>query len=313
MRLVAPAAKSPALPSLWFLLILVVSFSALSPHFLSVSNFSNILSAVAVIGLMALGGAFVISSGGIDLSTASVMALSGTGAAILARHADLPPLAAVAVATVTGASCGLLTGWLVTLTRAPSFIITLGMLSVARAAAFIISRGLPVYGLPEGITALGQGKWLGAPGPALIFAAGAGIAFTLLRFTRFGAQTLALGDNEFAARAMGLPIPGLRRRVYTLAGAYSGIAGFVFTARTNAGDPAAGQGYELIAITAIILGGTSLFGGRGSIAGTVLGALCLGVLQNGLNLLAVSTYYQILFVGAVLIAAARLGRLERAS
>ena len=300
-----------ALPSLIFLLCLLLAFGNLSPHFLSVSNFTNILSAVSIVGLMALGGTFVIAAGGIDLSSASVMALSGIVVALVAQAVPLPAPLFVLLAMLIGGACGLANGILVVITRAPSFIITLGMLSVARALAYIISHGLPAYGLPEGLTALGQGRFLGLQGSVLLLSTGAIIAFTLLRFTRFGVHTMALGDDELAATAMGISTGRLRLKLYTLAGAFSGLAGFVFAARTNMGDPAAGEGYQLTAITAVILGGASLYGGRASVIGTVLGAICLGVLQNGLNLLAVSTYYQILFVGGVLIAAAWLSRFQR--
>jgi ribose/xylose/arabinose/galactoside ABC-type transport system permease subunit len=306
-----PLAGVLALPSLIFFLCLLLVFSNVSPHFLSVSNFTNILSAISVIGLLALGGAFVIASGGIDLSSASVMALSGTVVALVAQTISMPAPLFMLLAIAIGALCGSANGALVVLTRAPSFIITLGMLSIARALAYIISHGLPVYGLPEGLTTLGQGKLLGLPCSVLMLSAGATIAFIMLRFTRFGVHTLALGDDQLAATAMGISTGWLRFKLYTLAGAFSGLAGFVFVARTNMGDPAAGEGYQLTAITAVILGGTSLYGGRATMIGTMLGAVCLGVLQNGLNLLAVSTYYQILFVGGVLVAAAWLNRIQQ--
>ena len=293
-----------------FLAVMGIVFSATSPYFFALNNFANILTASTVIGLMALGATFVIASGGIDLSTASVMALAGVVAAIAAQHTALPPAAIIGLCLGIGAICGFVNGLLINITGAPSFIITLGMMSVARALAYIASHGMPVYGLPDTITVFGQGSFVGVAAPIWFLVAGTLISIYLLGFTAFGQRVLILGDNPIAARAMGLPINRLRLKIYALAGALSGLAGFIFMARTNSGDPTAGTSYELIAITAVILGGANLFGGRATIVGTVLGVLCLGVLQNGLNLLAISTFYQILFVGIVLLLAASLRRQE---
>ena len=297
--------------SLLLVVLLFVVFSYLSPRFLTGSNLQNILTASAAIGLIAFGATFVIANGGIDLSTGSVMALSSTITALTLQSYELPPFAAVALSVLSGGLCGSLSGILINVTGAPSFIVTLGMLSMTRATAYIISNASPIYGLSESVTLLGQQKLYGISGAALFLVIGAAIAFILLHKTRFGAHTLICGDNSFVADAMGINSNLLRLRVFTLAGMYSGAAGFIFMARTNSGEPAAGQNYELLAITSVILGGANLFGGRASILGTTAGVLCLGVLQNGLNLLAVSTYYQTLFVGFVLIVAAFLSKLSR--
>ncbi len=292
-----------------FLCLLLLIFSSLSPHFLSGSNLENIVAASSVIGLLALAETFVIASGGVDLSVASVMALAGTVCAFLIQNTDASPSFAILICCAVGGACGLTTGLLINLTRAPSFIISLGMLSVGRALAYIVADGTPIYGLPERITGVIQGQLLGVSGP-LLFMIGAGaLTYVWLHHTRFGLHALILGDNQFAAEATGVPLDRLRLQIYSCAGALAGLAGFVFMARTNCGDPTAGQNYELVAITAVVLGGAKLYGGRATIAGTLLGIACLGVLQNGLNLLAVSTYYQVLFIGLVLIAAASLERL----
>lgn len=283
-------------------------FSFFSPHFLSVENFKNILTASSVIGLMAVGATFVIASGAIDLSTAAVMALSGVAGAWCLQQFHLSVSSVLLVSALIGMVCGMLTGLLVVVTQAPSFIVTLGMLSVVRALAYIWTDGIPIYGLDDSITATVQDTWLGLPTPIALFVACTLFASGLLSQTKFGLQLLALGDSQGAAIAMGLPVARLQVQVFALAGIFSGIAGFIFTARTNSGDPSAGQSYELMAITAVILGGANLFGGRSSILGTFVGVLCLGMLQNGLNLLAISTFYQILFVGCILIAAAFLRR-----
>jgi len=293
---------------------LVVIFSVLSPYFLSLSNLDTIISAAAVTGLLAVGSTFVIGSGGIDLSIASLMALSGTVCASVIQGKEFQgfgfaALIAPAIAITTGGLCGILTGVLVNVTRAPSFIVSLGMLSIARAAAYIVADGMPIYGLPAVITEFGQGQLAGVSWPGLIFLGASIVATVILRKTVLGTHALLLGDNSSAAEVVGINVSRVRLLVYTLSGIFAGIAGFVFMARTNAGDPTAGQNYELVAITAVILGGTKLFGGRATILGTVLGAICLATLQNGLNLLAVSAYYQVLFIGLVLIGAAALERL----
>ncbi|MDR3423476.1 MAG: ABC transporter permease [Alphaproteobacteria bacterium] len=295
---------------LLFLAALGAFFSLASPYFLSLGNVNNVLTAGAVIGLMAIGATFVIASGGIDLSSAGVMAFCGTLCAFCLQKGGWSPWLALPFSIGLGGLCGFLTGFLVNITEAPSFIVSLGMMSVARAAAYIVSKGMPIYGLPDNVISAGQGQMLGLQVPVLLLIVGIVLAWILLTQTQFGLHTLILGDNAFAAQAMGVPAGRVRLKTFTLAGIYSGVAGIIFMLRTNSGDPTAGQGYELIAITAVILGGANLFGGRATIIGTVLGVLCLGVLQNGLNLLAVSTYYQTLFVGLVLIAAAFLSRVR---
>ncbi|NNG06024.1 MAG: ABC transporter permease, partial [Inquilinus sp.] len=182
-----------------------------------------------------------------------------------------------------------------------------------RGAALVLSSGKPVYGLPAPFVYLGQGRVFDiVPTPVVVFLVVAGVAHYVLAYTRFGKYALVIGDNEMAARAMGVRVERHRLLLYTLSGTLAGLAGLLFTARVNSGDPTAGLTYELSAITAAIIGGTNLFGGRGSIFGTVVGALIMGVLQNGLNLLAVPPYYQPIATGTVLILAVWLDQLNRA-
>jgi ribose transport system permease protein len=176
----------------------------------------------------------------------------------------------------------------------------------------VLTNGQPVYGLPDPLLFLGQGRPFGVPTPVLIFIGVALIAHYVLAYTRFGRYTLVIGDNEAAARATGIHVEAHRLKLYTLSGLMAGIAGLLFMARVNAGDPTAGLNYELTAITAAIIGGTNLFGGRGSVLGTLIGALIMGVLQNGLNLMAVQSYYQQMAIGAVLILAVWLDRINSA-
>jgi len=298
--------------SLFVLIILCTAMSLLSPYFLSVSNFFNILVATSVIGVLAVGATFVISSAGLDLSLGSVMGLAGIVGALVMERFGLPWVFGIAGCVLAGVLAGFINGWLVTRGKIPAFIVTLGMLGLARGAALVLSDGKPVYGLPDWFVFLGQGRPFGIPMPAIIFLVTALVAHYVLAYTRFGKYTLVVGDNETAARAMGVRVETQRVKLYMLSGLMAGIAGLIFAARVNAGDPTAGLNYELTAITAAIIGGTNLFGGRGSILGTLIGALIMGVLQNGLNLLAVQAYYQQMAIGSVLIFAVWLDQLNRA-
>lgn len=291
------------LESLVVLLALAAIMAILSPFFLSVSNFLNILLATSTIGVLAIAATFVIGSGGLDLSLGSVMGLSGVVGAFFAVTLGMPSALGVIACILTGALAGYANGLVITRAGVPAFIVTLGMLGIARGLALVITNGQVIYGLPASLLFLGQGRPWGVPTPVIIFVATAIVAHFLLSYTRFGRHTLALGDSEGAARAAGIRVERHRRVLYTLSGGLAGLAGMLFMARINSGDPTAGQNYELTAITAAIIGGTNLFGGRGSILGTMIGALIMGVLQNGLNLLAVQSYYQQMAIGAVLVLA----------
>lgn len=291
------------LESLVVLLALAAIMAILSPFFLSVSNFLNILLATSTIGVLAIAATFVIGSGGLDLSLGSVMGLSGVVGAFVAVTLEWPSALGVVACILTGALAGYINGSVVTRAGVPAFIVTLGMLGIARGLALVITNGQVIYGLPASLLYLGQGRPWGVPTPVIIFVLTAIVAHILLSYSRFGRHTLALGDSEAAARAAGIRVERHRRALYTLSGGLAGLAGMLFMARINSGDPTAGQNYELTAITAAIIGGTNLFGGRGSILGTMIGALIMGVLQNGLNLLAVQSYYQQMAIGAVLVLA----------
>jgi ribose/xylose/arabinose/galactoside ABC-type transport system permease subunit len=306
------AGRAIRLESLAVLALLVVGLSILSPYFLSVSNFLNILLATAVIGVLGFGATFVIAAGGIDLSLGSVLALSGVVGALGMNALGLPWPVGILLCLATGCFCGAINGFLNTKADIPAFIVTLGMLGVARGLALVLTHGVPVYGLPDPVVFIGQGRPLGVPTPVFVFLIVAAIAHFTLAFTRFGKYALVIGDNEAAARAMGIRVERHRVLLYTLSGGMAGIAGLLFVARVNSGDPTAGSSYELTAITAAILGGSNLFGGRASIAGTLIGALVMGVLQNGLNLLAVSSFYQQMAIGSVLVAAVWLDQTNRA-
>jgi ribose/xylose/arabinose/galactoside ABC-type transport system permease subunit len=299
------------LESLIVLALLCAAMAVLSPYFFSVSNFLNILLATSTIGVLAVGTTLILTSGGLDLSIGSVLGLSGVAGAYLCVQLGWPWPMAIIGALGAGALAGLVNGVLITRTRIPAFIVTLGMLGIARGVALILApNGGAIYGLPAQVVYLGQGRPLGIPTPVILLIAVAVIAHYILAYSRFGRHTLAIGDNEGAARATGIPVERLRRKLYVLSGGLAGLAGLIFMARVNAGDPTAGYTYELTAITAAIIGGTSLFGGKGSILGALIGALIMGVLQNGLNLLAVQSYYQQIAIGAVLILAVYIDQMQ---
>lgn len=303
--------------SLLVLIGLALIMTVLSPTtgdgtrvFLTANNAFNIILASATFGILAIGATFVISAAGIDLSLGSVLGLASVSGAAMVVTLGLPWPFAIVGALGAGAAAGCVNGFLITRGRIPAFIVTLGMLGIARGMALIISSGRGIYGLPAEILFLGQARPWGIPTPVFVLLGVALIAHYILAHTPFGHHTLALGDNEAAARATGINVRRQRMWLYTISGLMAGIAGLVFTARVNTGDPTAGLTYELLAITAAIIGGTNLFGGRGSILGTMIGALIMGVLQNGLNLMAVQAYYQQMAIGAVLIAAVWLDQVR---
>ncbi len=299
------------LESLAVLLLLGMVMAWLSPYFLSVSNFLNILLATATIGVLGIGASFVIGAAGLDLSLGSVLGLAGVVGASLVVKLELPWFVGLLGCLAAGTAAGLVNGFLVTRARLPAFIVTLGMLGIARGLALVIADGKTIYGLDPTLVYIGQGRPFGIPFPVIVFVGVALFTHYILAYTRFGRHTLAIGDNEAAARAMGIHVERHKLALYALSGLTAGIAGLLFMARVNAGDPTAGLTYELTAITAAIIGGTNLFGGRASILGTFIGALIMGVLQNGLNLLAVPSFYQQMAIGAVLIFAVWLDQTAR--
>jgi len=303
--------KSIRLESLYVLGILIVSMSFLSPYFLSISNFLNILLATSVIGILAIGSTFVISSAGLDLSVGSVMGLAGVAGAVVMNQLEFNWVFGILACIIAGGTAGFFNGQLVTRAKIPAFIVTLGMLGVARGTALLLCDGKPIYGLSNEFLFIGQGRPFGIPFPVIIFIFVAIITHYILASTRFGKHTLVIGDNQMAALAMGININRHKVKLYAFSGALAGLAGMIFTSRVNAGDPTAGLNYELTAITAAIIGGTNLFGGKGSIIGTFIGALIMGILQNGLNLLAVQSYYQRMAIGAVLILAVWFDQINR--
>ncbi len=284
------------------LLALCIVLWAATPHFLTVSNLLNVLEQTSINAIVAVGMTFVIISGGIDLSVGSVLALSGIALAS-ALEGGVPAPAAIALALATGTACGLVNGVLITFGRLPPFIATLGMMSVARGAALMLAEGRPISGFTEGFRALATGRVVIVPAPVILTAAVYLVAHFVLARTVFGRATYAIGGNEEAARLSGVHVRFHKTAVYGVAGLTSAVAAILLTARLNSAQPTAGTMYELDAIAATVIGGTSLLGGEGTLVGALIGALIMGVLRNGLNLLNVSSFFQQVVIGAVIIGA----------
>ncbi|MCB5411290.1 ABC transporter permease [Pseudogemmobacter faecipullorum] len=303
------------LAPLIFLLALVIIFASLQPRFLMPLNLFNILRQVSIYGIIAVGMTFVILIRGIDLSVGALIAMSGLCAAVVAKggiegrfmlsadgsgfHWTLAALAAILAGTAAGLLQGMAVAWL----SVPAFVVTLGGMTVFRGIALSIGNGGPVSGFDEGFGWWGRGMIGPVPVPVLIFAAVALVAWVVLTQTRFGRAVYAVGSNPDAARLSGINVSGVTLSVYALIGFCSGLGGFVLASRLNSAEAVAGTGYELTAIAAVVIGGTSLYGGTGGVGGTVIGALLTGVLLNGLVILNVSPYTQQILVGLIIVAA----------
>ncbi|MCX8489295.1 MAG: ABC transporter permease [Opitutales bacterium] len=300
-----------------FGLLLVILFvgmglSLASDTFLSVANFTNVARQISINGILAVGVTFVLLTAGVDLSLGSVVALSGVACATFAHPGEHTVFVPIAVGLMTGATCGLLNGVLVTRGGVAPFIVTLGMMTIARGLALIFSGGRPVANMSNELTALAGDIW-GIPIPVLCFAGVALAAWFFLNNFRLGRHIYAVGGNENAARAAGVPVERVKLFAYGLCGLLTGLAGVVLAARITTGQPNAGQAYELDAIAAVVIGGTSLAGGVGTITGTLLGVLLIGVINNGLDLMGVSSYYQAVIKGVIIVGAVWLDRRQARS
>ncbi len=283
-------------------IFLCVVLLILTPFFFTLSNLLNVAQQTAINAVIAVGMTFVIISGGIDLSVGSLVALSGVVLASLLQ-ADIPVPLSIAGGLATGAVCGLINGLLITRGKLPPFIATLGMMSVARGAALMYTGARPISGFSPGFRYLATGEILHIPMPVLIMILIYIAAHFMLKRTKMGRYAYAIGGNEEAALLSGVNISFYKTSLYTLCGMLAGLAAVILTARLNSAQPIAGIMYELDAIAATVIGGTSLMGGEGSVGGTLMGALIMGVLRNGLNLLGVSSQVQQVVIGAVIICA----------
>lgn len=284
------------------LIIIFVVFSWLSPVFLTGPNLINILQQSSINACIALGMTLVIVSGGIDLSVGPIAALAAVVAASL-MVADVPIPLAMMAALGVGTACGLFNGILVAYAGLQPFIVTLGGLSLYRALALIYTGGNPVFGIPPEFRALTNGSLMGIPTPIIIVAVLAIVCWILLNKTPLGEYLMAVGGNQEAARIAGVPVARTKISAFVISGALASIAALILVGRLGAAEPTLGNLWELDAIAAAAIGGASLMGGKGSIVGTVLGAIILGSLRNGLTLMNVQAFYQLLATGIIIIAA----------
>ncbi|MGX1266172.1 ribose ABC transporter (permease) [Bacillus sp. 349Y] len=295
------------------LLVLVVTVSIINPSFLEPLNLLNLLRQVAINALIAYGMTFVILTGGIDLSVGSILALSS---ALMAGMmvSGLDPILAVLIGCILGAIMGAVNGLLITKGKMAPFIATLATMTMFRGLTLVYTDGNPITGLGDNYAfqLFGRGYFLGIPVPAITMLLAFAILWVILHKTPFGRKTYAIGGNEKAALISGIKVSRVKIMIYSLAGLLAALAGAILTSRLNSAQPTAGTSYELDAIAAVVLGGTSLSGGRGLIVGTLIGALIIGTLNNGLNLLGVSSFFQMVVKGIVIIIAVLIDRKKAA-
>lgn len=296
-----------------FLLLIVVILSVLEPGFRTERNLLNVVRQVSFIGIMAVGMTFVILTAGIDLSVGSTLAFAGIVCASAAKGSrslisggvkddgGIHVLYAVLAAVAIGLAIGVIQGFLIGKLAIPAFIVTLGGLGVWRGATLVWTNGQPLSSFSKDFTYWGKGYVGRVPVPVIIFLALVVIAHLVLRYTTYGRWIYALGGNPEAARLSGLNTTLLTMSVYIISGFCAGLASFLLTSRLNSAEQVAGQSYELQAIAAVVIGGTSLFGGEGGVLGTLVGALLIGVLNNGLVILGVNPYYQSIVIGSIIV------------
>lgn len=289
-------------------LVLIIIMAILSPAFLKLTNIMNILRQTSINGIVAVGMTFVIILAGIDLSAGSVLALAAVVATSFAHPDTYPVVVPIFFGLLTGALCGFVNGFIIARRKIAPFIVTLGMMTIARGAALVYTDGRPVIDLSDQYNTIGGSYLLGIPVPVIIFIVIVALGWFLLSRTVFGRHVYATGGNKTAAELSGIITGRVIVWVYTLAGLLAGMAGIVLSSRVMSGSPSTGQGYELDAIAAVVIGGTRLTGGVGTIFGTIIGALIIGVMNNGLDLLNVSSYWQQIVKGIIIVVAVVLER-----
>jgi len=314
------------LTPLIFLILLILIFSSLHPRFLHPLNIFNVMRQISITGLIALGMTFVIIVRGIDLSVGSLIALCGLVGAVIAKGGLVerfsvgldtelanPWYWALAGSVLIGLLAGTLNGVCITKLKVPAFVVTLGGLSAYRGTALIVSDGGPISGFNEAYRWIGQGKIWMVPIPVIIFLVFIVLCHIILKYTVYGRYIYSVGGNPEAARLSGINIDLIITSTYIITGFFVGLSAFILSARLNSSEAVAGMGYELNVIAIVVVGGTSLFGGMGSILGTIIGAMLFGVLQNGLVLLNVSSYIQQIVIGIILILAVTFDKFSKSA
>ena len=291
------------------LVALFIILSMASPNFLTSTNLSSVVRQTAVINIMALGMTVIIIAGGIDLSVGSILALAGLlGAMTMEKYGIGWGMAA---GMLVGMLCGFANGLMITSLRISAFIVTLGTMGIYRGFALIISKGLPVHEIPPSFSYLGEGTLLGVPFVLWILLLCAVVTHIMLEHTRHGRYAFSIGSNPEAAFYSGVPVKFHTIVVYAVAGLLTGLSGMIEVSRLMTGQPTGGQGYELTAIAAVVIGGGSLRGGEGSVLGTLVGAFIMGLLANGSDLLGTNPYWQQVIIGAVIILAVAFDEMRK--
>jgi ribose transport system permease protein len=298
--------------SLFLILVLIwVVLAILSPYFFTVTNLFEITLQSSVFAIIAAGETFVIFSGGIDLSVGSVFAVASIVGGMFFK-ATGSVLLAVVTALAAGVVAGLVSGLFISRLRVPPFVATLGMMGIARGLALIAVNGIPIYGLSKGFMWIGQGRLATIiPVPTVLMVVVFILSYFVLRYTRFGRFAYAIGSNSESARLSGVNVGGVTLGIYAVSGSLSALAGIIESARLGTVQPAGGDGYELLAIGAVVIGGTSLFGGEGHILGTLIGALIVTTIRNGLNILGVYAFWQYVVNGLIIILAVAIDQIRR--
>jgi ribose/xylose/arabinose/galactoside ABC-type transport system permease subunit len=290
-------------------ILLCIVMGILSDKFLTAENAINVLRQVSFVGILSIGMCLVLITGGIDLSVGSSLCMAGVIAALCARDGtEMPLIVALLAGIAAGIALGALNGALITVAKVPPFIATLAVYTATRGAVLLAANGRPVINLTSEFKVIGSGRLWFIPYPVLIFLAITVVGYCLLKHTRFGKYIYAIGGNELAAKVSGVNVKRNKMYVYMFCGMLSAIAGVVLASRVGTGSPIAGEGYELDAIAASVIGGTSLSGGVGSIGGTIIGVLIIGVISNGMDILNISSYYQQIVKGAIIALAVILDR-----
>jgi len=296
---------------LFVFLLVCILIASVRPVFLSVDNIFNVIRQVSMIGIMSVGMTFVILSADIDLSVGSVAGFCGALTAGLMVRQGLSPLVSILLPLPLGALMGWMMGIVITKAKVHSFVVSLGMMSIARGLALVYTKGLSIGNVPKSFGALGGGMVGPIPVPVIVFAAFMVIGYLVLTRTPYGRAIYAIGGNQEAARLSGIKVDRYRIVNFMICSTLAGFAGIILASRTRSAWPAAATGWELDVISAVVIGGTSFFGGRGGMIGTLIGALFLGVLRNGANLIGVSPFYQQILIGALVVGAVVIDRLRQ--
>jgi ribose transport system permease protein len=317
----APAPRRLTVATVWqtfgpllSLIVLSLIIWGLEPVFMTPNNWLNIARQASLVAILGTGMTFVILTGGVDLSVGSIVALSSVVGGILMYDHGVNMWLAVLLMVLAGALCGLVNGLIVTLGAIPPFIVTLGTMQIFRGLALELTNGKPIFDLTSRVPNFdiwGTRNFFGIPSPVIITLGVFLAAFLVLRYTRLGLYTYAIGGNEQATRFSGVHIDRYKLAVYSLMGLAAGIAGVMWSSRLNSAQPTVATGEELNAIAAVVIGGTSLFGGVGTVVGTLIGALLMAVIRNGLNLLHISAFWQQIVIGAVIILAVLIDRFRQ--